>query len=63
MNKLLIMACPYCGAPEPHAEDVPQGYAGDDAQLVWCMSCGEQCSIIRNTEDDYPDTEMESSQP
>lgn len=52
MTKLAVMFCPYCGAPEPHAEDVPQGYAGLDAQLVWCMSCGEECLIDRNVEDE-----------
>lgn len=55
MQKLLIMACPYCGAPEPHAEDVPQGYGGEDRQLVWCTSCGEQCVIDRNLEDEQDD--------
>ena len=51
-ERLAIMACPYCGAPEPHAEDTPQGYQGSDAVIVWCMSCGEQCQVIRNTEDE-----------
>lgn len=50
--KLLIMACPICGAREPHAEDIPQGYQDGDAQLVWCEHCDTECVVIVNSDED-----------
>jgi len=51
MDKLLIIACPYCAAPDPHTEEYTQDQHADSV-LIWCMSCGEQALLSRNPEDD-----------
>jgi hypothetical protein len=51
MERLAIMFCPYCGAPEPHEEEYTQDQHADST-IAWCMSCGEQCLISRSPDDD-----------